>query len=83
MKRGDVDGGQLQAHLQQQAQILQQTAEQQTNAHTQAMNAMADMVRAPQIDVRAPAEAKFLVKDKESMTAKRAFTMLLSLFGKS
>ena len=70
-----MDAGQLQALLQQQAQFLQQTVEQQTNAHTQAMNAMAEMVRALQIDVRASAESKFLVKDKESMTTKRAFTM--------
>ena len=71
-----MDAGQLQALLQQQAQFLQQTVEQQTNAHTQAMNAMTEMVRAPQIDVRASAESKFLVMDKESMTTKRAFTML-------
>ena len=48
-----MDAGQLQALLQQQAQFLQQTVEQQTSAHTQAMNAMAEMIRALQIDVRA------------------------------
>ena len=69
-----MDAGQLQALLQQQAQFLQQTVEQQTNAHTQAMNAMAEMIRALQIDVRASAESKFLVKDKESMTTKRTCT---------
>ena len=37
---------------------------------------MAEMVRALQIDVRATAESKFLAKDEESMTTKRAFTML-------
>ena len=78
-----MDAGQLQALLQQQAQFPQQTVEQQTNAHTQAMNAMAEMVRALQIDVRASTESKFLVKDKESMTTKRAFTMLPHNFGKS
>ena len=77
-----MDAGQLQALLQQQAQFLQQTVEQQTNAHTQAMNAMAEMVRALQIDVRASAESKFLVKDRESMTTKRAFTMLPHYLGK-
>ena len=56
--------------------------EQQTNAQTQAMNAMAEMVRALQIDVGASAESKFLVKDKESMTTKRAFTMLRHYSGK-
>ena len=65
-----------------QAQFLQQTVEQLTNTHTQAMNAMAEMVRALQIDVRASAESKFLVKDKESMTTKRAFTMLPHFSGK-
>ena len=49
--------------------------EQQTNAHTQSMNAMAEMVRVLQIGVRASAESKFLAKDKESTTTKRAFTM--------
>ena len=71
-----MDPGQLQAFLEQQAQFLRQTVEQQTNAHTQAMNAMAEMVRALQIDVRASAESEFLLKDQESMTTKRAFTML-------
>ena len=48
MKRGDIDAGQVQALPEHQAQFLQQTVEQQTNAHTQAMNAMAEMVRALQ-----------------------------------
>ena len=43
---------------------------------------MAEMVRALQIDVGASAESKFLVKDKESMTTKRAFTMLPHYSGK-
>ena len=45
----------------------------ENNRHTftQAMNAMLEMVRVPQMDVRASAESKFLVKDKESMTTKR------------
>ena len=77
-----MDVGQVQAFLQQQTQFLQQTVEQQTNAHTQAMNVMAEMVRALQIDVRAAAESKFLVKDKESMTNKRAITMLPHYSGK-
>ena len=77
-----MDAGQLQALLQEQAQFLQPTVEQQTNAHTQAMNAMAETIRALQIDVRASAESKFLVKDKESMTTMRAFTMLLHYSGK-
>ena len=81
MKRGDKDVGQI-ALFQQQAQFLQQTVEQQTNAHTQAMNAMAKLVRALHIDVRASTESKFLVKDKESMTTKRAFTMLPHYSGK-
>ena len=68
--------------LQQQAQFLQQTVEQQTNAHTQAMNAMAEMLRALHTDVRASAESKFLVNDKESMTSKGACTMLLHSSGK-
>ena len=75
--------GQLQALLQQQAQFLQQTVQQLTNAHTQAMTAMAEMVRTLQIDVRAAAESIFLAKDKESMTTKRAFTIAAPLFGKS
>ena len=78
-----MDAGQLPALLQQQAQFLQQTVGQQTNANTQAMNAMAEMIRVLHVDVRASAESKFLVKDKESMTTKRAFTMLPPLFGKS
>ena len=53
--------------------------EQQTNAHTQAMNAMAEMVRALQNDVRAAAESRFQAKDKELMTTKRTFTMLPSI----
>ena len=77
-----MDAGQVQALLQQQAQFLQQTVEQQTNAHTQAMNAMAEMVRALQIDVRAAAESRFQAKDKELMTTKRAFTMLPHYSGK-
>ena len=77
-----MDAGQLEGLLQQHAQFLQQTVEQQTNAHTLAMNAMAEMVRALQIDVRASAESKFLVKDRESMTTKRAFTMLPHYLGK-
>ena len=64
-----MDAGQVQA-------LLQQTVEQQANGHTQAMNAMAEMVRALQIDVRAAAESRFQAKDKELMTTKRAFTML-------
>ena len=44
VKRGDMDAGQTQALLQQQAQFLQQAVEQQTNAHTQDMNTMAEMV---------------------------------------
>ena len=82
MKGGDKDVGQI-ALSQQQAQFLQQTVEQQTNAHTQAMNAMAKMVRDLQIDVKATAESKFLAKDKESMTTKRAFTMLLHYSGRA
>ena len=77
-----MDVGQTQALLQQQAQFQQQTVEQQTNAHTQAMNALAERVRALQIVVRAAAESKFLAKDKEIMTTKRAFTMLLHYSGK-
>ena len=76
MKRGDIDAGQVQAFPEQQAQFLQQTVEQQTNAHTQAMNAMAEMVRVYKIDVRAAAESRFQAKDKEFMTTKRTFTML-------
>ena len=80
--RGDMDAGQLQVLPQQQAQFLQQTVEQQTNDHTQAMYATAEMVHALLIDVRASAESKFLVKDKESMTTKRAFTLLPHFSGK-
>ena len=61
MKRGDKDVGQI-ALFQQLAQFLQQTVEQQTNAHTEAMNAMAKMVRDLQLDVKATAESKFLAK---------------------
>ena len=78
-----MDAGQIQELLQQQAQFLQQPVEEQTNAHSQAENAMAEMVHALQIDVRTAAESKFLAKDKESMPTKRAFTMLPPLFGKS
>ena len=53
-----------------------------TDKHTQAMNAMAEMVRTLQIDVGAAAESKFRPKDKESMTTKRAFTMLPNYSGK-
>ena len=77
-----MEAGQLQALLQQQAQFPQQTVEQQKNAHTQATNAIAEMVRALQMDVRASAESTFLVKDKESMTTKRALTMLPHYAGK-
>ena len=77
-----MDAGQLQALLQQQVQFLQQTVKQQTNAHTQAVNATAEMVRALQRDVRASAESEFLAKDTESMTTKRAFTMLPHYSGK-
>ena len=52
-ERRHMDAGQIQALLQQQAQFPQQTVEQQTSAHTEAMNAMAEMIRALQIDVRA------------------------------
>ena len=62
MKRGDKDV--TQALFQQQAQFLQQTVEKHTNAHTQAMNAMAKLVRDLQIDVKATAESKFLAKTK-------------------
>ena len=43
---------------------------------------MAEMVRALQIDVRAAAESKFQAKNKESMTTKRAFTILPHYSGK-
>ena len=52
------------------------TVEQQTNARTQAMNAMAEMVHALQIGrERQLQNPKFLAKDKESITTKRALTM--------
>ena len=57
-----MDAGQVQALPQQQSQFLQQTVEQQTNAHTQAMNAMAEMVRAL-VDVRAAAECRRRTKN--------------------
>ena len=44
--------------------FLQKTVEQQTNAHTQAMNAMAEMVRALQLDVRAAAESRFQTNEE-------------------
>ena len=43
---------------------------------------MAEMVRALQLDVRAAAESRFQAKDKELMTTKCAFTMLLHYSGK-
>ena len=58
-----MDAGQVQALFQQQMQFLQQTVEQQTNAHTQAMNAMAEMVRALELDVRAVAECRRRTKN--------------------
>ena len=56
----------------------------ENNRHTftQAMNAMLEMVRVPQMDVRASAESQFLVKDKESMTTKRVSPMLPHSSGK-
>ena len=64
-----MDAGQIEALLQQQAHFLQQTMEQPTNAHTQAMNAMAEMVRSLQSDVRAAAECRFQTKENEFMTS--------------
>ena len=43
---------------------------------------MAEMIRALQVDVKASAESIFLVKEKESMTTKRALTMLPHYSGK-
>ena len=77
-----MEAAQVQALLQQQAQFLQQTLEQQTNVHTQAMNAMAEMVRALQVDVKAAAEQRGQPREKEMMTTKRAFTMLPNYTGK-
>ena len=83
-KRGNCQHGRgrAQALLQQQVQFLQQTVEQQTTAHTRAMNAMAEMVRALQADGRAAAEWSFQTKEKELVTTKRAFTMLPNYSGK-
>ena len=47
-----------------------------TNAHThtQATNAVAEMVRASGADVRAAAKSRSQMKEKDLMTTKRAFT---------
>ena len=50
VKSGDMGAGQVEALLQPQTLFLQQTVEQQTNAHTQAMNAMTNFVRVLQAD---------------------------------
>ena len=56
-------------------------------AQTQAMNAVAEMVRALQAGVRAAAERGFQTEAKELMTTKRAFTavqtMTQELFNRS
>ena len=62
VKSGDMGAGQVEALLQQQTLFLQQTVEQQTNAHTQAMNAMTNFVRVLQADDREAAEQRVKLK---------------------
>ena len=77
-----MEVAQVQTLLQQQAQFLKDTIEQQTNAHAQAMTTMAQMVQALQADVKAAADQRSQPREKEGLTAKRAFTMLPYYNGK-
>ena len=72
----------MQIMLQQQAQFMRETIEQQAAMHNQSMNAMAEMVRALQAEVRTSAEQRAQPREKMAITTKRAFTMLPTYSGK-
>mgnify|MGYP001067729332 CR=1 FL=1 len=68
--------------LEQQAQFMRQTVEQQAAAHGQAMAAMAEMVRALQHEVRVSSETRSRPREKDGLTTKRAFSLLPNYSGK-